>query len=301
MKRMWSLSVLTVLLIFACKSRPSSGFNEEFQFSDTFEVADSFGIHQEAMEDIIENLASPVEIAGLLSDIGAPFSKSNLAPTSFLDEYNTAFKKALALGVFGADLGYLNMYNINTTVIDYLSAVKSLSDDLKVGQFFDFNTLKRLATNSDNLDSLMFLSVRSFNLMDQYLRENKRSHISTLIISGLWIEGMYLATQVSKTNPDPDLYNRIGEQKIIITDLISLVDRFDEDARFAELVSNLEDLKSSFDKVEISYEMGEPEMIEKDGRLVFFQKETSHVDLTNDVLHEITQKIETLRNQLIRI
>jgi len=301
MSHSWLYGIIMVCLLFSCRNRSSTGVDDEFYFTDTFAVADSFGIHQEAMEDIIENLASPVEIAGLLNKINAPFSNTYLASTDYLDDYNTTFKKAVALGVFGADLGYLNMYNINNTVLDYLSAVKSLADDLKVGQFFDFTTLKRLATNSENLDSLMFLSVRSFNQMDQYLRENKRGHLSSLIMGGLWIEGMHLATQVAKTSPHPDLYNRIGEQKIVIPDLLALLGRYREDPKFEKLVSDLENVKNSFDKVTITYEMGEPEMIEKEGKLIFIQNETSHVEMPDTLLQEITLKIEDLRNQLIGI
>lgn len=147
----------------------------------------------------------------------------------------------------------------------------------------------------------MFMSVRSFNQMDQFLRDNNRSHISSLVIAGLWVEGMYLATQVAKSNPHPDLYNRIGEQKIVITDLVSLLERFDEDPKFAALVQNLHGLKGSFDKVNISYELGEPEMIEKDGMLIFVQNESSHVEMTGEQLMEITETLAKIRNQLIGI
>jgi hypothetical protein len=41
-----------------------------------------------------------------------------------------------------------------------------------------------------NLDSLIFISVHSFNQMDDYLRTNKRGNLSALIITGTWIEGL---------------------------------------------------------------------------------------------------------------
>ena len=37
--------------------------------------------------------------------------------------------------------------------------------------------------------------------MDEYLRENNRSDISSLLVTGMWIEGMYLACQVVKEVP----------------------------------------------------------------------------------------------------
>jgi hypothetical protein len=73
--------------------------------------------------------------------------------------------------------------------------------------------LKRLAINNEDLDRLMFLSVNSFNRMDRYLRDNNRNNLSTLIVTGVWIEGLYLATQVYKDKPDKRIADRIGEQK----------------------------------------------------------------------------------------
>ena len=97
---------------------------------------------------ITDNISSPVEIAAMIKSMGAPFSKSYLAPTEYTANYSTNYAQAFALGVFSADLGYLNMYNKTGSVIDYLSTIKNLADDINVGQFFDFTTLKRLATNS---------------------------------------------------------------------------------------------------------------------------------------------------------
>ena len=48
--------------------------------------------------------------------------------------------------------------------------------------------------------------------MDSYLRENKRGHLSALMITGVWIEGMYLATQVAKDNPNPALEKGLGNK-----------------------------------------------------------------------------------------
>ncbi len=138
----------------------------------------------------------------------------------------TSYQQSLNLGIYAADLGYLNMYNKTTAVIDYLTAIKTLSDQIKVGQFFDFTTLKRLATNSKNLDSLMYISVHSFNQMDKYLHSNNRTNLSTLIVTGVWIEGLYLGTQVYKVSPDKELADRIGEQKLTLDQLVLVLDKY---------------------------------------------------------------------------
>lgn len=298
MIRKLAFILLATAFVISCQNRSTGEAEGEFDFSDSFDLEITTEFEEEILEDIIENLASPVEVAALVSGLGVPFSKDYLTTTEHADDYNTLFQKAIYLGILGTDLGYLNMYNKNSSVIDYITAVKSIADDIMVGQFFDFTTLKRLATNNNNLDSLMYLSVRSFNRMDQYLRDNKRSHVSSLIVAGVWLEGLYLATQVSEDSPHPDLNNRIGEQKIIINDLLSLLGNYKTDRKFEGLIKDIEELKATFEEVNITVELGEPEMKEEDGMLVIVQNETSIVEMDSATLKKIISKTKEIRNKL---
>ncbi|NBC83103.1 MAG: hypothetical protein GVY19_06950 [Bacteroidetes bacterium] len=290
--------LLVILFAFSCKSGQESG-GEFGEVPDSVLSEGLLEINEDVMQDIVQNISSPVEMAALLKSLGVPFSSEYLAPTDKVDNLTTSFKQAFNLGVYGADLGYLNMYNKTNAVLDYIQAIKVLSDAIRVGQFFDFNTLKRLATNNTNLDSLMYISVHSFNQMDKYLRSNKRSNLSTLILTGVWIEGLYLATQVAKEEDNADLKERIGEQKLILEKLIIVLENFSRDTNFANLVADFKDLQETFEPVEISYVKGEPEAIEEDGMLIIVQNEKSVVDISDDTLTEIIDKTEELRNKLI--
>jgi len=255
----------------------------------------------QAMNEIIENISSPVEIAALLKKVGAPFSNKYLASTDKAENFTSANQQALNLGVYGADLGYINMYSKTSNVVSYLRSIKKLSDDVKVGQFFDFTTLKRLASNNQNLDSLMYISVHSFNQMDKYLRDNKRGNLSALIITGVWIEGLYLATQVAAERESEALSERIGEQKLILGDLMLVLKNYNSDPYFAKLNTSLEEMKSEFSEVKITYEMGDPEAVEKDGMLTIVQNEKSVVHITKEQLKSIIAKTAKVRNELINL
>ena len=213
--------LLVLFVILSCKS--SGDKAETLEIDDSELVEGELEISKEVIDDIIQSVSSPVEMAALVKDLGIDFSNKYLAPTDNVEQLSTSFKQALNLGVFGADLGYLNMYNKTASVIEYISAIKTLADEIRVGQFFDFTALKRLAQNSQNLDSLMSTSLQSLDAMDEYLRSNNRSSISALIITGIWIEGLYLATQVAKDAPHPNLAERIGEQKIILEKLLLII------------------------------------------------------------------------------
>lgn len=265
---------------------------------DTVETQGELPVSDEAMEDIIQSFSNPVEMAALIKEVGVPYSRKYLSSTDNPDHFNTSFKKALGLGVLSADLGYLNIYNKTADIIQYITIIKKLADGISVGQFFDFETLKRLAVNNEDLERLMFLSVNSFNRMDRYLRENNRNNLSTLIVTGVWIEGLYLATQVYKDKPDKRIADRIGEQKIILSDLLLVLKNFESDSSFAGLIKDIQELKNAFEGVNLSYVPGDSQTVERDGFLVIVQTGESKVEITNEQLNRISVLVAKIRNKI---
>jgi len=256
-------------------------------------------ISEEVMQDIVQNISSPVEMAAMIKDLGVPYSNKYISPTDRVGNLTTSYQQALNLGIYAADLGYLNMYNKTSAVIDYLTAIKTLSDDIKVGQFFDFTTLKRLATNSKNLDSLMYISVHSFNQMDKYLHSNNRTNLSALMVTGVWIEGLYLGTQVYKITPNQQLAERIGEQKLTLEQLMLILEKYQQDKQYTKLLEELQLIKDLYKSVNIRIEKGEPEMIEENGMLTIVQNDKSIVEITPEQLASIITTTEQVRNRLI--
>jgi len=284
----------------ACHSKSPKNQKEDFVIPDSISSETYGSLQSEAMEGIIENLASPVEVSMMLHDLDVPFSENLPADNKNVENLNTNFQKAVMLGILSGDLGYLNIYEKNTTIIDYISSIKYLTDELKVGQFYDFSTLKRLSENKHDLDSLMFISVRSFNKMNSFLEQTKRGHISTLVITGLWVEGLYLATQVVKNYPHREISESIGEQKLIMEDLFSVLKTYKEVPSFSQLLDELQQLKTLLDEVEITYETGEPETVEdENGMLVIVQNDKSIVNITDEQLNKITSKTAEIRNLLL--
>lgn len=299
-KRLFALLVIS-LLIFGCKSGGERKAGDEFAVPEDIVNEGVLEISEEVMQDIVQNISSPVEMAALVKSLNADFSSKYLAPTENVDELTTSFQQAFQLGVYAADLGYLNIYNKTNSVLEYITAIKTLADAVRVGQFFDFTTLKRLAQSNQNLDSLMYISVHSFNQMDKYLRTDKRSDLSTLMVTGVWIEGLYLATQVAKADPHPELAERIGEQKIIMADLMLILENYKSDKQFAELIEELNILKNEFNEVTITIQKGEPEAVEEDGMLIIVQNDVSVVNISDERLKSIIAKTEDIRNKLISI
>ncbi|MCT4588833.1 MAG: hypothetical protein N4A71_13475 [Carboxylicivirga sp.] len=294
-----TMIIAAISILSACSgSSKKSNESDELTLSAPAESG-ALELSEEVMSDVIQNISSPVEMAAIIKATGVDFSQKILNDADKVDNYNTSYKRALNLGVYSADLGYINTFDKNNIVVSYLVAIKSLSEGIKVGQFFDFNALKRMATNNNNLDSLMQISISSFNQMDSYLRSQKRSNVSSLIVTGAWIEGLYLTGNVIEQTNNESLVNRIAEQKDIINIIEIIIKNYGNDPDFAELAQRLGKLKSAYDGVKITTEFAEPQTIEQDGKLIIVQDEISHVEVTPEQMNAIINEIKSLREFIV--
>ncbi len=135
--------------------------------------------------------------------------------------------------------------------------------------------------------------------MDRYLREQKRGKLSVLTVTGTWLESIHLATSVVKSQPEKDLIERIGEQKMILDQLLLVLSIYKNDEYINELISSLGELKTEYDKVTVTYVYSEPETKEVNGRLVIVDNSKTEVRLDDEQLKQITMIIEKIRLKLI--
>ena len=252
--------------------------------------------------DMVDNIASPIEMASLMRALDLPFSQRYLAPArNVSSRFITSQEKAFNLGVFGCNLGYINMYGRVSAVLEYIQAMRTLADGINVGQFFDFSTLRRIVQSNQNVDSLVHISQQSFQKMNRYLEDNNRGNLSILMVAGVWVEGLHLTTQFLKERPsERRLGESIGEQKIILEQLLVFLNNYDQDRYVANLIEELGSLEVLFSQVDITIEVGEPRVIEEDGMLTIVQTETSHVNYTDELMQAIIAQTEVVRNKLIK-
>jgi hypothetical protein len=285
--------------LYSCNSCQNNKKTDELALPESLSGEAPLQLSEELIGGVVQNISSPVEMAALIKSTGVEFSQKVLNNTDKTSDYNTGFKRALNLGVYSADLGYINMFDKTNIVVSYLMAVKTMAEGIKVGQFFDFNALKRMATNSNNLDSLMEISVSSMNKMDSYLREQNRSNVSALIVAGAWIEGLYIASNVIEQTNNQELTNRIAEQKEIVDILLIIINNYKKDENFAKLATEIEKLQSAYNNVKITTEIGTPERKEIDGKLIIIQNEISNVEISPETLAKIISEIKNIRQYII--
>ena len=245
----------------------------------------------------IFSIPSPIQTAFLIKSTGATYDKKILNPANKAAGYSTNFSKGVNLGIYGSDLGYVTIYDQNQDAIGYLNSAKKLADELGVSGAFSPKTIERFQKNLGKQDSMLVLVGDAYRSSDTYLKNNDRNDVSGLVLAGGWIESLYFATNVYKTKNTEEVKRRIAEQKSSLQSLIKLLKQYYSQPEYTEFVDNLEDLSTVFDGVEFKYTYQKPTIDPANKMTVINSK--SDVKITPEQIETITQKIKTIRNQIV--
>lgn len=290
---------LFALILAACSSGKKT---DEQAFLETLDSAKNEGptISEAVIGDILQQIPSPLEISVLLKEAGKKYNVSYLNSPDNLPKYNSNFKKALNLGIYGTDLGYTNIYEQNQDGVKYISTIKSLADGLNIGQFFDIETIGRLATNSKNLDSLLLITTQNFNSINHYLQTQGRANLSVLLLTGGWLEAVHITCNVANSDPtNKELQEKIGEQKVILENIMLLLSFYQEtDQNMASLLSDMKELQAAFDKVNITYTYKESSFEIVDGVMVIKDNSTTTIDITPEDIESIRSITSSIRTKI---
>ena len=76
------------------------------------------------------SIPSPIQSAKLFKELELPYDQQSIHSADELGNYTTSSKKALNLGIYGADLGYTSLYGQEQDARGLLGAVNKLCGDL---------------------------------------------------------------------------------------------------------------------------------------------------------------------------
>ena len=294
--------ILTMMVLFLIGCTSGTNNENDLFEDDSLSFEKVPDISPDLVEEVIQSIPSPLEMTSLIQGVGANYSKNILNPTENIKNYNTNFKKAINLGIYGADLGYINLYEQNQDALLYLNSVKELADDIRVGHYFNFETLQRLTNLGGNLDSLLYITTSNFEDMYRYLREQNRSSLTILMLTGGWLEALHIAAQIDKLNTDEEwhkeLSERIGEQKVTLDQIMILLSVYQNDHNIQKLRSDLDKLKRLFEQVEVKYTYQPPTFKEVGNMLIVEDHSTSTIIITEELLTEIASETESIRKTL---
>ncbi len=296
--RMFIIGAFCASLIFnSCSSsEEENSLEQEMAKSQKSNVK----VSKEEIDQLIQSFPSPIETSMIIQQAGNKFNSELLLSTKKLDRFVSSYDKALAMGAFGGDMGYINIYEKSFVAAEFLAAIRLLSVDLEIDRFFDFEDMIRMAKSSSNIDSLQQLSTESFNSMEKYLREKGRNELSVLIVFGTWLEGAYIVSYITEQNNTEEMENRVAEQKESVKKIIEILEANAADEYFGKLAKEIKPLSKMYEEIKIETIIREPEMKEIDGQLVFIDKSETNIYSPEGIIEKIILETKNLRNKLLK-
>jgi len=285
--------ILSFVLFSGCKSsrNDTEKQSSDIENLDTLSTIIKF-------ENAIFPIPSPWQVMNLIKTNNIDFIENTLNTPDAYSRYNTSFKQALNLGVYGTDMGYLNLYEKTQESIKFLNSIKKLSEQLGIDQQFDNKFFNRIENNINTQDSLIRIFASAYSDADFYLKTNERDDIGALIITGGWIESLYILCKIAIQTNNREIINRIGEQKHPLDNLIDLLTPYYYRSElYSSLIDELIDIAYEFDGVIYSYSYKDP-IVDQANKLITINS-TSRVVMSEYHIQIIDKKIETLRKQIV--
>ncbi len=121
--------VLVPALLLALTGLNSCNSNKESSDQKKIDMEEVEELTQE-IEDAVYPLPTSVEVIKMLTELEVGYMIGVSNPTENTKSYVTSTSKAINMGVYGADLSYATLYNMNQDVINYLDAIRVLANDL---------------------------------------------------------------------------------------------------------------------------------------------------------------------------
>jgi len=235
--RIASFVVAAVLMFTACNSKKAK--------KDKAPEIKKENVEKEVRE-FVYPLPTTFEVAEMLNRIEAAYILSLSNPAGNAEKYLTEKAQAINLGIYSADLSYASTYNQQQETLDFMNASKTLIDKLDISPALDSKLLEAIENNLDNKDELVSVISNSFYNTYEYLNKNDRAPVSLLVISGSWVEALYIACHISEeTFSNKEMVAIIMKQKEPLNKLMTML----------EVHAANEDVKSTIDDLKILQEI----------------------------------------------
>jgi len=243
-------------------------------------------------------IPSPFQVTSVIKSSNIEFNKDLMNLPDNVSNYTTNFKQSLNIGIYGTDLGYLNLYDQVPDIISYFTVIKKLSEELGITDAIQVEMINRIEQNIDNQDSLLYFLTNTYWEFDKYLKNNNRKDVGVLIIAGGWIESLYILSQIANENKKRLIINRLGEQKHPLDNLIELLSPYYYKSKdYSVFIDELVDLAYEFDGIIFNYTY-EESVVYPEQQLTVINS-NSNVIISEYHLRTIANKISAIRNKII--
>ncbi|MBN8703980.1 MAG: hypothetical protein J0M08_13010 [Bacteroidetes bacterium] len=234
------------LLMSAC------GGNKEEQVVDVQTTTDTLSQDVRGDMTILRgSIPSPSDLTSVLSKAGYNYNKNSMNSTSKASSYSSKFQQAANLGGYGACLGYATAYKQNQDVIDYMAQMSKLAKSIGIDSAFDPEFMKAVSENIGKEDTVRRLIDRAYDKAERNLRSNDRVEVTTLVVAGGWVEGLYIASDIIGGKPKDDknaiAYDQIYSHINALPYVIDFLSHFPKNQDCINLSKELKELRDIID------------------------------------------------------
>lgn len=286
------------MLLFVSMVVISTGCEQPTTTNTTTSTVDSNSVSGSGtlkLDGQIISIPSPNQLAILVRQSNVPFKQEQLHDLKKSDYYLSEQKKALNLGIYGADLAYIANFDKGQLANDYFDAVGKVAGELEILDHIDGKLVSRLSNNISNRDSVLRLSSQFFHSADRYLKNNKRTDLAGLVLLGGWVESIHFASEAASSNED--VRRRIAEQKHACASLTNLLTKINDPA-LENLVEQMKELNDIYADLQATYSYSKPITDAKEKTTYITSKSTVNMDQKQ--LEAVSNRIEAIRSIIIQ-
>ncbi len=296
-----SVVIVSIALITGCGSgKDKADDSDDLVTIDSLEIDEQLIQDVKAVKEIFYSLPSPLETAMILKQAGAKYNEELLNSTDNTSRYVTNKSMALNLGIYTTDLSYASLFDQTQATINYMNASKKMAEGLGILNAIDEDVLERLEANINNREVIMDIISETIMNSSSFLEENDRQAMSTIILVGGWVEGLFIATNLVEDDVDlsnNELINRIIDQKLTLSTVLSLLDENSDNVDVQNVMTNVNELKAIFDKIEISTSKIEP-VTDEETNVTTLKSETT-ISMSPATYNELKETVKVIRSNYI--
>lgn len=242
--------VIACALFSACSNDKSKTTNDDKDIEVTLEN-DMVTLNQKTEEDVVfYNLFSPVDLVKMLDVNSSYYNSAYINSLNNITKYASSQKVALNIGLYGADLAYLWMFEQTQQAMSYLSAIQHLTSKLGIPNTFVESTFKVAESSANQEDSLITIIRDAYSQTNRFLNESNRDNAAVLVLLGGWIETLYISLNMY-TKPNSQFASKIITQKYSLMSLITMVQNTQDDIVMSEYLLLLKRMQDAFNEIEI--------------------------------------------------
>jgi hypothetical protein len=201
-------------------------------------------------QNVFNSLPDRKLVLSLIQENQIAYNPDLLNDPGSVNKYTIEFFKAVNLGIYGTDLNIASSFEQMQESMMFLKCVNLLSGSIGVNNIFDQRLFDRIQTQEGNKDSVLQIVTDAFKKVDETLKYNNRPATSAFILSGCWIEGLYVACHLSKTVNSENIIKNILKQKESLKNLIIMLEssNLNDDSKF--ITDDLRALYRAFEVAE---------------------------------------------------